>query len=371
MKHRPKWLQGLILILVGYFLFFLRLPFYLEVPGHVFSLDEMVDIEQNNSEVPGEFYITTVGVQQLTPATLVRSFFPYQDLVTETELFGEAENFENYDRIQKYYMDSSINHAIKAAFDAARKSYTFEYNGVYILQVAQESDFYGQLQIGDIITAVDGEKFENSAEFMDYIANKKIEDEVQLNLKRDKQAMTLTGKLIKLETGTNGIGIGLVDDTRIITEPAVSIQSDNIGGPSAGLMFSLELYTQLIDENIRSDYQIAGTGTIGPDGEVGRIGGVDKKVVAADREGMDYFLVPDDELTAEYQAINPGSQSNYETALQTATAIHSEMEIVPVKNIQDAIRFLEELPAKEPVGMRDYLSEQPQYPSFPLVARAY
>lgn len=371
MKNRPKWLQGLILIFIGYFLFFLRLPFYIEVPGQVFSLDEMVDIEQNTTDVPGDFYITTVGVQQLTPVTFIRSFFPYQDLVTEAELFGDAENFESYDRIQKYYMDSSINHAIKAAFDAAGKSYTFEYNGVYVLQVQKESDFYGQLQIGDIITSVDGEIFENSTEFIDYIANKKIEDEIQLSIKRDNQAITLTGKLIKLETGASGIGIGLVDDTRIVTNPAVSIQSANIGGPSAGLMFSLELYTQLIDENIRSDYQIAGTGTIGPDGEVGRIGGVDKKVVAADREGMDYFLVPDDKLPAEYQELNQSFQSNYETALQTATAIDSEMEIVPVETIQDAIHFLEKLPTKKSTSRKDYFLEHPQYHPLPLVARYY
>lgn len=368
MKRIPKWLQGLLLLFIVYFLFFLRLPLYLEVPGQIFSLDEMVEVEQNTSDAPGEFYITTVGIQQLTPITMVRSLFPYQDLVSEAELFGEAENFDNYDRIQKYYMESSINHAIKAAFDAADKSYDFEYNGVYILQVIEESDFYGLLQIGDVVTAVDGIEFNNSAEFIDYIANKSLTDEVQLEIKRDLQNLTLTGELIELETGTSGIGIGLVDDTQIVTDPNVTIQSENIGGPSAGLMFSLELYTRLIEDNIRTDYQIAGTGTIGPDGVVGRIGGVDKKIIAADREDIDYFFVPDDELTDEFRAIRPGVQSNYELALQTAAAIDSEMEIIPVKTILDAIDFLKELPAQQPTALKDYLIEQPDYMDLPLVA---
>lgn len=140
-----------------------------------------------------------------------------------------------------------------------------------------------------------------------------------------------------------GIGIGLADNTSINTNPDVSIHSGAIGGPSAGLMFSLQIYKQLTGENIHGDKDIAGTGTISPDGTVGRIGGIAKKVVASDEEGIDYFFAPDDEITAEMKAVYPDLKSNYEEAVDAAEAIDTEMEIIPVKNISDAIDFLEKL----------------------------
>src|SRR5699024_3130223 len=113
--------------------------------------------------------------------------------------------------------------------------------------------------------------------------------------------------------------------------------------PSAGLMFSLQIYNQLTDKNIRGDHKIAGTGTISPDGSVGRIGGSAKKVVAADKEDAAYCFAPADELDEDIQALYPELQSNYEEALDAAEAIQTEMEIIAVKTISDALEFLEGL----------------------------
>lgn len=349
MRKIPKWLQGILFLLLTYFLFFFRLPLYLEVPGSIFSLDEMIEVENQLVDTPGKFYITTVGIQQLTPATIGRSFFPYQDLVSEAELFGEYDDFESYNRLQKYYMESSINHAIKAAFDAAGKDYDFEYNGVHVLQITKDSNFLGKLKMGDLVKAVDGNEFSSSAEFINYIGDKNVGDQTNLTIERDGESLNLTGQLIELESGKTGIGIALVDHTKIITDPTVRVQAGNIGGPSAGLMFSLELYTKIIDQNIRKEYNIAGTGTIDSEGKVGRIGGIEKKVIAADRENIDYFFAPNDDLSEEYLKINPGQQSNYQLALDTVKEIESDMVIVPVKTIMDAIEYLENLQLKEKV----------------------
>ncbi len=355
MRKIPKWLQGVLFLLLAYFIFFFRLPLYLEVPGSIFSLDEMIEVENQPVDTPGDFYITTVGVQQLTLATIGRSFFPYQDLISEAELFGEYDDFESYNRLQKYYMESSINHAIKAAFDAAGKEYKFEYNGVYVLQITKDSNFLGKLEVGDLVKAVDGNDFNSSAEFLNYIAGKKVGDQTNLTIERDGESLNLTEQMIELETGKTGIGIALIDHTEIITDPKVLVQAGNIGGPSAGLMFSLELYTKIIDHNIRKDYNIAGTGTIDSEGTIGRIGGIEKKVIAADRENIDYFFAPDDDFSEEYLKINPDQQSNYELALATVKEIDSDMVIVPVKTMMDAIEYLEKLQLKEKVFKEDNL----------------
>lgn len=347
MKRIPKWLQAILVLIFFYLLIFLRLPYYLEVPGSIFSLDEMVEVDNQFIDNPGDFYITTVGIQKATPITMLSSFLPYRDLVSEADLFGEFDDFEAYDKIQAYHMRSSINNAIKVAFDAAGKDYVFEYKGVYILEVIEDSSFFSDLKIGDTVKSVDGNQFQSSQEFITYIANKTIGDEVLLEVEREQEEFELSGKLVKLDSGMAGIGISLVDDTTLITEPAVAIHSADIGGPSAGLMFSLEIYTKLIADDIRGPFDIAGTGTIEVDGNVGRIGGIEKKIVAADKAGVDYFLAPNDEIAADVRKLRPDIQSNYEAALATAQKIDTKMEIIPVETIYDAIAFLEKLEKEE------------------------
>lgn len=343
MKKISNWVRGILFLILFYLLFFLPLPYYIEVPGSVLSLDEMVVVDKQATDYAGDFYITTVGVRKATPVGILSSFLPYHDILSKSDLYGNLDDFEDYDKMQKYYMESSINNAIKAAFEAADQEYQFDYKGVYVLQVTEESDFYGDLKIGDTITSVDGNKFGSSQEFISYIENKNINDEIILEIKRENEKIRLCGAIVELESGSSGIGIGLVDDTTLVTEPTVTINSENIGGPSAGLMFSLEIYTKLVAETIDNSYHIAGTGTIEADGSVGRIGGIEKKVVAADKEGIDYFFAPDDIIPDADNQIRPAIPSNYQIAVTTAEKLGSDMEIVPIQTIYYAIDFLEHL----------------------------
>src|SRR5699024_5664820 len=81
---------------------------------------------------------------------------------------------------------------------------------------------------------------------------------------------------------------------------------------SAGLMFSLEIYDQLTEEDLTKGYQIAGSGEIDYEGNVIRIGSVDKKVIAADQEDCDIFFAANE---------NGAHDSNYEQAVKTAEKI--------------------------------------------------
>src|SRR5699024_2007553 len=121
----------------------------LEIPGKAFGLDSMVEVNNEFSEEPGDFYLTTVWIQQATPLTTLSSVLPFRDLLSKADLFGDIENFEEYDAMQQYYMNSSINTAIQVAFEEANGDYELQYNGVYVLQVLEESTFADQLQIGD------------------------------------------------------------------------------------------------------------------------------------------------------------------------------------------------------------------------------
>lgn len=112
-------------------------------------------------------------------------------------------------------------------------------------------------------------------------------------------------------------------------------------------MFTLEILNQLLPEDITKGYKIAGTGEMGPDGTVGRIGGIDLKVIAADNKDIEIMFAPDDDINPIVLENNPGLTSNYEEALKSARKIGTNMKIVPVKTIDDALAYLEQLEPKK------------------------
>ncbi|WP_225744259.1 SepM family pheromone-processing serine protease [Marinilactibacillus sp. Marseille-P9653] len=344
MKKIPLWIKLVVILGFGY-LFFLRpIPYYIERPGGVLDLNPVVEVEGAYSEEPGKFMMTTVEILQATPFSYLFQFLPYNDVVTEAELFGEIDDYEAYNRLQKYYMDSSVHSAVVAAFDAAELPYDLTYNGVYVMSVTENSNFSSSLQMGDTITSVDELEFENTDQFMDYIKSKEVGNTVTIHYERDGVESVSEGQLIELEeTGEPGIGISLVDQSTVVTDPEVTIHSGQIGGPSAGLMYSLQIYSMITDSDLRDGQTIAGTGTISDDGTVGPIGGIDKKVVAADKEGATVFFAPDDELSAELKEDYPDYKTNYEVAVEAAEDIDTDMVIVPVKTFSDAVDYLKSL----------------------------
>jgi Lon-like protease len=154
-------------------------------------------------------------------------------------------------------------------------------------------------------------------------------------------------KPIPSEVNRAGLGISFAEDKEITTTPEVNIKADDIGGPSAGLMFTLEILNQLMDEDLTKGYNVAGTGTMEETGEVGRIGGIDLKVIAAHEADIEIFFAPDDEVPEEVLKNNPSLRSNYLEAKEMAEKIGTKMKIVPVKTVDDALAYLEEMEAKK------------------------
>jgi PDZ domain-containing protein len=127
------------------------------------------------------------------------------------------------------------------------------------------------------------------------------------------------------------IGILLDNNDPIIEFPVeVDIDSQNIGGPSAGQMFALQIINQLTEDDITHGRRIAGTGTIARDGTVGPIGGVRQKVHAAIDAGATVILVP---------------AGNYDDAIDAAG---NEIVVVKVVTIDDSLDYLASL--DEPEG---------------------
>lgn len=310
------------------------LPYYVSSPGMAKALDDVVAVE-GGAKGSGEFLLTTVSMARGNLLTLIKAKLdPYSDVEPLDEVRDEDETDEEYRVKQLYLMENSQENALQVAFEKAGKSVEVDYNGIYVLNVLEGGPSDGTLAAGDRIVAVDGKDFRSAEEFTSYIQNKPEGTVVTLSIVRNGKEMNRKITLGRIKaTGKTGIGITLAEDKEVSTEPKVEFHTEEIGGPSAGFMFSLEIYEQLVKKDITKGYRIAGTGTIAADGSVGPIGGVEKKVIAADRAGADIFLAP--------------SGRDYELAVQTAKAIGSGMEIVSVSNFDEGLRYLDSLRPKK------------------------
>lgn len=334
-----------ILIIVAIVITIIPTSYYIESPGTAVTIEPIMSIEGVENDTNGEYMLTTVQSMRGTPLMLFLSLFDdYSDIYSEEEMIGDIENYDTFLNIQQYMMDSSKQTAVEAAYNLAGYPVEREYLGVYVSQVIPESNFYGQLQPGDVVTTVNGEQFETAQDFIDKVSSLEVGESIDITYLRDDMAHTASGELILVEsTGLPGIGIGVTDYSTIAMDPEVEIDTGAIGGPSAGFMFSLQIYTLLVDQDLPAGKSIAGTGTIDSEGNVGRIGGIHKKVVAADNEGAEIFFAPDDEITDEMREYDPEIQTNYEEAKAAADDIGTQMEIVPVKTLEDAINYLKSI----------------------------
>jgi PDZ domain-containing protein len=318
--------------------------YYIEQPGETIDLSSMITVDGKKDKQSGSFNLTSVGVYQATVFELgLAKIRPFHEIITQEDLMGNATD-EEYNRINQYYMESSQNSAIEQALKLAKVPYQMLFKGVYVLAVEKNSNFAGKVAVGDTVTKIDGQSFESSQAFMNYVKAQKVGQKVTVTYQHDGQEKTATEKLIKLSTDNKaGIGIGLTDHTEVKTAKKIKIASGSIGGPSAGMMFTLEIYEQLTGNNLRAGKKIAGTGTMETDGSVGRIGGIDKKVASASESGAKVFFAPDDTLDKATKKANPGIQSNYKEAQAAAKKLKTSMKIVPVKTVQDAIDYLNQM----------------------------
>jgi PDZ domain-containing protein len=121
--------------------------------------------------------------------------------------------------------------------------------------------------------------------------------------------------------------LGMAED-----EVAIELRLEDVGGPSAGLLFSLGI-VDLLGEDLTGGEVIAGTGTISPEGEVGSVGGVPLKTQAAHRDGATVFLVPAAECSDAGANAPDGMRlipvSTLQEAVHALTALRSAPEAVP------------------------------------------
>jgi PDZ domain-containing protein len=343
-------LIGLVLV---YLLVFLPLPYFIYKPGTAEEIRPMVHVKSGAGDEAGTFMLTTVRVTDTNVVNYFYALLAHQQLVPKKAVFRNGESEDEYTRRQDYIMLDSQSNAMQAAYKKAGIPYHLQNEGVMVLQVLDNMPAAQALQPGDYLLQLDGKPMATKDDVLGELKGKKEGDTVRVTYKRGNRTATvpLTLALLPVQPGEAqkaqpGLGIVPADVHSVKADDPdkqVSIQAGEIGGPSAGLMFSLEIYNQLTPDDLTKGYRIAGTGTIDPDGNVGVIGGIQHKIVAADREKADIFFAPKD----YYPAPGEGSPVlNTTDARAEARKIHSAMKIVSVGTMDDAIRYLRSLPPK-------------------------
>jgi PDZ domain-containing protein len=179
----------------------------------------------------------------------------------------------------------------------------------------------GVLKPGDEITAVNGTKISNVAQVTGTMAKHKVGDSVTLAYTRDGKPGTATLKTVATPGGDRpAVGVVISDQYKFPFKIDISV--GDIGGPSAGLMFSLAIVDKLTPGPLTQGRFIAGTGTITPSGEVGPIGGIQQKMIAARRAGATAFLTPKDNC-ADAKAARPDG-----LRLIRADTLHSAIQAI-------------------------------------------
>lgn len=324
-----------IIVLISSFYY---LPFYVSKPGMAKELEPIIEVE-NGFDEQGSFMLTTVRMGRANIYSYaIAKLSKYQEIFPIKAIRNENETDKEYNVRQLHLMATSKLAAIETAYKKAGIPIDYDYNGVFVLNVMPGMPAEGKLEAGDRIFKVDGNEFESSEQFIQYVSGQSVGDEVTFAIDRNEEIQEVKLPLERLkETGKVGVGISLVDDKDIVVDPTVTINSEDIGGPSAGFMFSLEIYNQLTEEDLTRGYPIAGTGTIDLNGNIGPIGGIEQKIIAADKAGAEIFFAPNEK---------GASDSNYRAAVKTAKDIKTKMKIIPVDTFDEAISYLKNLKAK-------------------------
>lgn len=320
------------IIIVFSFISLYKLPYYVYTPGKAADLSEIVKVDEGYAS-QGSLHLLTVGGQPATPLLFaIAKIMPHHDIIPLNEARPHGISDEEYLKTQLSLMENSQEAALVVAYEAANANIDITYNGVYVLGVIEGMPASETLEIGDLITKINNKEINEANDLMTYIEKMDENKEIEVNFKRDKKVYKEKIKLAKFPNQDKvGIGIQLITNREVDVNPEVEFSSGNIGGPSAGLMFALSIYNQLIEEDLTKGLKIAGSGQLDYDGNVLPIGGIDKKVIAADKKDIDILFAP---------AINTNSKSNYAEAKETASEINTEMKIVPVETFEDVLNYL-------------------------------
>ncbi|MFN3865564.1 MAG: PDZ domain-containing protein [Demequina sp.] len=277
-------------------------PYAIGGPGPTFDTLSEVEgvplVEINGTRTfaaSGELRLTTVSVARGSSSafTLGRVLRGWADeatyVVPEAEVFGTPGEEEVFEQQSAQAWISSQESATVAALEALGRPVTAD---LEVAEIDPSSLATGLLQRGDVILEANGVDVPTFSALSEVLAQVTAGDDVTVSYERGGEPGEAT--FATLDDGDGGAMMGLWINPDFDIPIDVTVQIDSVGGPSAGLMFSLAIMDMLTEADELAGARVAGTGTISASGDVGAIGGIVMKMHGAVQAGAEYFLAPSD-----------------------------------------------------------------------------
>jgi Lon-like protease len=260
-----------------------------------FDGEEIIEVSRRTYDDDGALRLTTVvpsGPDRKVhlPELLNAWVDPDRAVYPRSAIYAPEDTRESVRTESGIQMASSQDNAVAAALTALDIDFD---EAVKVALVEEDGPSDGKLEAGDLILAVDGKQVSTLEQLTSAIQPKPVGSTVRLRVRRDGEVLTRRIRTVESpqDETKSAVLIQIAPSYEFPFEVDLNI-SENIGGPSAGLMFALGIYDVLTPGSLTGGKVIAGTGEIDPQGRVGPIGGIAQKVAGAQDDDAELFLVP-------------------------------------------------------------------------------
>ncbi|HET8556024.1 MAG TPA: S16 family serine protease [Gaiellaceae bacterium] len=331
-RRRTAWraLGALVILLVVTVLILARIPSgqYVLLPDVAHPVAPLVKVEgARTPKGAGQIYFLDVIEKKASELEKLfpwihsdATFEPANDVVPPCSTDREA--------IQAQLQEMAFSQRVAATVALRRLGYHVGVHptGVVVSQLIAGTNAPCKLQPMDVIVAVDGTPTPTTTDLHGVLAHVEPGQVVTLRVRRAGRLLKVRVKTVDVGSGQALVGFAPEQAAKFKLPVRVSIDAGNVGGPSAGLAFALEVM-QKLGRNVTHGYKVAATGEMELDGSVAPIGGVRQKVVDAHKADVDVLLVPAGE--------------NAKTARHYAD---KQLRVIPVHTFGQALRALATLP---------------------------
>jgi Lon-like protease len=321
----------LVLAAVGAALWLIPSDDYIFLPDKAKAVDPLVEIPGERPHTgPGGIYLVDVLVKR---ANLLESVAPSiregSTLVPESQV--DPPGTSQSQRREADLQAMARSQDLGAALALEKLGYRVKAvpTGVLVAGVIAGTPAVGKLRPGDVIVAVDGQRVRTKDELRRRLARVRPEQTVVLSLRNGPglRRTTLRTAADPDRPGRAILGILIEQAARVRLPLDVKIDAGEIGGPSAGLAFALDVMEEL-GRDVDRGYKVAATGEVELNGKVGSVGGLKQKTIGARQSGVDVFLAPAGENAAEARRYADG------------------MRVIAVRSFDQALRKLATLPRR-------------------------
>jgi len=284
-----------------------QIPYYVLSPGSSRPTEALIAVDGAPTyATDGAVDFLTVSLRRATPVEALAAWInPDLDLAPEEKILGTQSADENRE-LNIRMMSESKDAAQYQALTRLGYPVTSKGTGAVIASVVENGPSSGLLVPGDVIVRADGRPIEFSQQLIDVISSSAPGRTVTLSVEpfdttrsdarpaRDVQVL-LGARESDASKGFLGVST-FTRDLSFSFPVEITIDSGRVGGPSAGLAFTLGILDVMTPGSLTGGLKVSATGTIALDGSVGPIGGIHQKVMASRRAGVDLMLVPASEI---------------------------------------------------------------------------